>query len=153
MRRLPALLLVTTSLAMSGCKNKSDQPTGWSTEQEYLQHRLVDLKDALATRSESKATIACMSDATRAADNVRAEMQQLCTVAVPTLLLEKAIADAKRNQAKFPPEMADMTCTQLFAHDAFKTIAAHPPTDAHLVALVQDYTQLCPKQVAKFRAM
>jgi hypothetical protein len=39
----------------------------------------------------------------------------------------------------------------MFAEEAFKTVAQHPSSDAALKEIVDEYTRLCPTQVAEFR--
>lgn len=65
---------------------------------------------------------------------------------------EDSIAEATRNAADYPPEMKDMSCTQLFAQKAFDEMTAQPSTDPRLVKLVEEYTKLCPEAVAKLKA-
>jgi hypothetical protein len=143
-------LAIACAATAHGCKSQREN-TG---EQEFVEHEVAELKTALVKRDETGVTIGCISatlSQPKMPKALAAEIEQLCYVDAPKLLLENAIADARKQKAG-PPELGDLACMQLFAGDAFKAIIAHPHTDAALSALVDEYTRLCPAEVAKFRA-
>jgi hypothetical protein len=141
--------LLVTCLALGACDKQ-----GGNGEQEYIAKELGDLKAALAARDESKVVVDCISvtiSQPRMPKSIADEIDRLCHNDAPRLLLENAVKDATDAKAK-NPDFPQLHCMQLFAADAFKMIPAHPPKDPTLQKLVDDYTRLCPEQVAKFRA-
>ena len=121
-----------------------------SGAEEFLDMELATLEKALAARDLPGVFVSCPTT-TKLDSPAATRMKKLCSVDVPILILEDSIADATKNAASFPPEMKDMSCTQLFAKKAFEAIAAEPPTDPRLTKLVVEYTKLCPEAVAKLR--
>jgi hypothetical protein len=121
-------------------------------EEEFVTNEVRELKAALAARDETKVLVGCMSVTTSALSRMpkakAEEIERLCYVDAPKLFLENAVRDATDAKAKHP----ELSCMQLMAGDAFKAIAKHPTDDAALQKLVDEYTRLCPEQVAKFRA-
>lgn len=113
--------------------------------------QLAELEKALAARDLPGVFISC-PPVTTLENPVATRMKKLCSVDVPILILEDSIAEATKNAADFPPEMKDMSCTQLFAQKAFDAMAAQPSTDPRLTKLVEQYTKLCPEAVEKLKA-
>jgi hypothetical protein len=143
------LCVMVVALAVFGCRKKAD-----TSEQDYVAKELVDLKAALAARDESKVLVDCITTTTGLSRMPKAmvtEIEQACYVDAPRLLLENAVRDAREAKASHP-DLAGMNCMQLMAGDAFKTLKAHPTNDPALQKLVDEYTSLCPDEVAKFRA-
>ena len=130
------------------------QDTGEGTitgEQAHVESEVSELKGALAKRIVTEVLVGCLSATTSLSRLPRTlvdEIEQLCYVDAPKLYLENAVADARKQKAG-PPALR---CMQLFAEDAFKAIARQPPTDPALKALMDDYTTLCPVEVAKYRS-
>ena len=140
---------ITLFVSLAACKQQQD-----SGEQAYVAKEVVELKAALAARDETKVVIGCISTTTgleRMPKAMVEEIERLCYVDAPRLLLENAVREATEAKAK-QPELGDMNCMQLFASDAFKAIKKHPTNDPALQKLVDEYTRLCPEQVAKLRA-
>lgn len=145
------LLLVVALLAL-GCKDEAS-----SEEEKFIVKELGELEKAVADRDETKMTIGCTMMTTslrsKTARMPPARVQQiekLCYVDVPRILLEKAIADVNANNAAHK-DLGDLNCMQLFAGDAIKTLKKHPSSDPELQKLVAEYTRLCPAAVAKIR--
>ena len=146
MRWRNLVVAVLLLVGLGACKS--------TTEQDWVSKELVKLKAALAARDETKVLVGCISVTTGLARLPRSlvdEIEPLCYVEAPRLLLGNAVRDA-RDRAGSHPDLGDINCMQLLASDAFETILAHPSSDPGLHELVDEYTQLCPKQVAKFRA-
>ena len=147
-------LVAAFAFALFGAACKRDTRKGNTGERDYVEGEVRKLKDALAKRVETEVVVGCISTTTslpRLPRELADEIEQLCYVDAPKLHLENAIADARKQKAG-APELGDLACMQLFAADAFKAIAARPPTDPALKALVEEYTKLCPAAVAKLRA-
>ncbi|MBA3452701.1 MAG: hypothetical protein H0T42_06400 [Deltaproteobacteria bacterium] len=119
--------------------------------EEFLDMQLAELEKALAARDLAGVFVGCPVT-TDLESPVATRMKKLCSVDVPILILEDSIADATKNAAEFPPEMKDMSCTQLFAPRAFEAVAEQPSLDPRLTRLVEQYTKLCPEAVAKLKA-
>ena len=148
--RHPIRVVLCTALVFA-CSTKERKNFG---EEEYVTNEIRELKAALAARDETKVLVGCMSvasNASRMPAAKAAEIERLCHVEAPKLWLENAVRAASEAKAK-TPELGDLNCMQLMAGDAFKTLAKHPPKDPALAKLADDYTRLCPDQVAKFRA-
>lgn len=148
MRSLISHAVFGLAVASTACNAKTE-----SGEQQFVEGEVRELKAALASRSISGVQVGCITTTTslpRLPAKLAKEIEQLCYVEAPRLYLETSVADASKSIAEHPG-MDDISCMQLFAEDAFKTIALHPPADPGLQKLVDEYTRLCPKQVAKFR--
>jgi hypothetical protein len=140
-------LLVCLVPLIAACASEREQ------EERFVEKELAKLQDAMAARSVTKVTTGCVM-VTTSVDHVPKladEIKRLCYVEAPRLYLETSIADTIKGNTEHPG-MSDINCMQLFVEDAFTTLAAHPTTDAGLKKLVEEYTRLCPGQVAKFRA-
>jgi hypothetical protein len=147
MARVCAIIAMLTF----GACNKQDN----TAERDFVAKEVVELKAALAARDESKVLVGCITTTTgleRMPKTMVDEIERLCYVDAPRLLLDNAVRDAREAKAKYPDDVAGISCAQLLAGDAFATIKAHPMNDPALNKLVDEYTRLCPEQVAKFRA-
>jgi hypothetical protein len=142
------LLVAIAMLGLGACDKDGDP------EQQYVTKELAELKAALAARDESKVLVGCISLSSsrpRMPKSITDQIDQHCSVDAPKLLLENAVKDATEAKAKHS-ELAELNCMQILAADAFEMISAYPPKDPALQKLVDEYTRLCPEQVAKFRA-
>lgn len=137
-------------LAFAACRKKED-----TAERDFVSKELVELEAAVAARDESKVIVGCIttkSGLERMPKPMVEKIERLCYVDAPRLLLENAVHDAREAKAQHPDDTLGINCAQLFAGDAFATMKAHPQSDAALDKLADEYAQLCPAQVAKFRA-
>lgn len=141
--------LALISIALCGVSVACSK--GKTGSEEFLDMQLAELEKALAARDLAGVFISCPVT-TKLESPVATRMKKLCAVDVPILILEDSIAEATKNAADYPPEMKDMSCTQLFAQKAFEAIAAQPSTDPRLTKLVEEYTKLCPEAVEKLKA-
>ena len=149
--RYPLRLALCAALVIASCSTRERANFG---EEEFVTNEIRELKAALAARDETKVLVGCMTVASNVSRMPAAKAQdieRLCHVEAPKLWLENAVRAATEAKAK-TPELGDLNCMQLMAGDAFKTLAKHPPNDPALQKLADDYTRLCPDQVAKFRA-
>jgi hypothetical protein len=140
--------LVVVVMLVAACKSEDIR------EQEFVEAELAKLQSAFVARSASKVTVGCAivtSNVEKMPAKLADEIKRLCYVEEPRMHLENAIADTVKGNVEHPG-MEDISCIQLYAEDAFKTIAAHPSKDAGLQKLADEYARLCPEQVAKFRA-
>jgi hypothetical protein len=137
--------VIVLVIAAIACNPKPD-----FDEQTFVEKHVRELKTALAARNESHAITGCIVVTGTGLDRMPkpliAEIEQLCYVDEPRLLLENAVAGVKREGT------SEFRCMQLFAGEAFKTLAEHPTTDRALRDLVDEYTRLCPAEVAKFHS-
>jgi hypothetical protein len=151
-------VVVTLMCALAGCKKKS--ATGETSDEAIVKEvaglqakQIADLEAAFAAGDDVGVSVNCLG--TDRLEHMPAEaaakLRKLCHVDAPRFLLQKAIADARKNMAEHP-DLPDMRCFQLFAGDAFKILAKHPTADAATTKLVDEYAGLCPKEVAKLRA-
>lgn len=139
---------VLLALLVIGCKAKPD-----NGEAAYVEKELASLQKSLADESESGITVDCVGLETslpRMSKDLAARIEKGCYVDGPKILIRKAIAHVKAN--KLPPELADLGCMELFGPDAVVVVDKHPTQDAELLALVDELTKLCPKDVEKARA-
>ena len=139
--------LVFVVMLVAACESEAEQ------ERKFIERELPDLRSAFAARSASKVTVGCAivtSGVDRMPVKVADEIKRLCYVEEPRLHLENAIASTVKGNAEHPG-MESISCIQLYVEEAFKTMAAHPSKDAGLQKLADEYTRLCPQEVAKFR--
>src|SRR5688572_9535949 len=138
---------ITAILSFGACSKQDKQDN--TGEREFVAKEVVELKAALAARDESKVLVGCITTTTgleRIPKAMVEEIERLCYVDAPRLLLENAVREATEAKAKHPDDPAGVNCMQLLASDAFKTIKAHPTNDPALQKLVDEYTRLCPDQ-------
>ena len=147
-------LALAVALGACGKGDAHDGPdeTG---ERAYLDGELAHLTTAITENRETDMVIGCMSVRThrkRMPPEVVAKIDQLCDLDVPRRLFENAIAGAKTDLAKAPPEMKELGCMQLMVGDAYDALARHTPPDPELAKLAAGYAQLCPEAVVKAQA-
>ena len=149
--------LAVISLAL--CVACSNQKPELSSEAAYVAHEVADLRLAIASRDQAKVTVGCMSVMSSLSRGhlpaaMNTEIEQLCYDEVPRVLLEEAIADAKKQQAdgRLAQLGRELTCYQLAAEDALKLVAKRKTPAPALDALVAEYEHLCPERVASYRA-
>lgn len=150
-RMLSVVLAVPLLLGLGACKKKGQDV---SAADEFLALQVTELEAAIAKRDISGIFVGCAGESSidRMPAAVATKVKRLCHVEAPRIYLEDAIKDATAARAKHPDLPASMTCMQLFVEEALKTVAAHPANDPQLTKLVDDYTKLCPEQVAKIRS-
>jgi len=147
MPRMNAAIVIAATLV--ACTSSST-----TTESDFIEREVPKLRAALASQKISDVLVSCAmttGGVTKVPATVAAEIERLCYVDAPRLYLAQSVADTRRSMAAHPG-MDEISCVQLFAADAFKIVAQHPTKDPELTRLVDEYTRLCPKQVAGFGA-
>lgn len=152
--QLPTYLALAIALGACGKSDtRDDRPdTG---ERAYLDGELAKLTSAITANREPDMVIGCVSVRTsrkRMPPEVVAKIDQLCDLEVPRRLFENAIASAKTDLAKAPPEMKQLGCMQLMVSDAYEAFARQTPPDPGLAKLAAGYAEICPEAAAKAQA-
>ena len=143
--------LAVVSLALCvGCGQQR------SSEEKFVAKEIVELRAAVAAHDQVKITTGCILATTGLSHmppDMTKEIEQLCYDDAPRVLLEGAIAEAKKDQASSLAQLDHkLTCFQLFAEDALKYAAKRPTPTPAVAALVTEYEHLCPEKVAEYRA-
>jgi hypothetical protein len=148
------LAAIAIGLCMA-CSNPKERARNFD-EEAFVQNEVADLRLGIAARDEGKITTGCVMVTTgleRLPSALRSEIEQLCYDDAPRVLLEKAIASAKKDQASNLAQLGrELTCYQLFAEDGLKWAAKRKTPAPALDALVSEYEHLCPEKVASYRA-
>ena len=152
--QLPTYLALAVALGACGKSDAHDDRPD-NGERAYVDGELAKLTTAISANRESDMVIGCVSVRTsrkRMPPEVVAKIDQLCDLDVPRRLFENAIAGAKTDLAKAPPEMKELGCMQLMVSDAYDALARHTPPDPELAKLAAGYAELCPEAAAKAQA-
>ena len=145
------VLLLGVTVAAVACKRK--EGAAGSGEQAYVEKEVASLETALAKGDESGALLGCVGANTslkRMPAPLADKIRRLCYAEAPRLMLSKAVADVKKQQAA-NPDLRDLYCMQLMVSDAFEWMAKQEPVDPQAQELAAEYTRLCPVQAAKAR--
>lgn len=145
-RRLLGWSIHVLIASVAGCGGETEPQT--PSAEAFVQRELAHLKAALQRNDQGRALVSCAAAAPRGPQvppALRSEVEQLCFEEQPKQILTAALVRMReRNQAG--PQQAEVLCFDLFVPDALRTLAAHPPRDAKLLAVIEEFSMLCPDE-------